>query len=75
VEGIRQDVTVMVTSYLNTPWYTEQLKRLTRGRRLDRRQFAAFVRRLKIPLAAKKRLLALTPARYVGLAAELARRI
>jgi adenylosuccinate lyase len=53
----------------------EQLKALTRGRRLDRRQFAAFVRRLKIPLAAKKRLLALTPARYTGKAAELARRI
>jgi hypothetical protein len=29
VEGIRKDVTVIVTSYLNTPWYTEQLKRLT----------------------------------------------
>jgi len=53
----------------------EQLKALTRGRRLDRRQFAAFVRRLKIPSAAKKRLLALTPATYTGKAAELARRI
>jgi len=53
----------------------EQLKALTRGRRLDRRQFAAFVRRLKIPLVAKKRLLALTPAGYTGKAAELARRI
>jgi adenylosuccinate lyase len=53
----------------------EQLKALTRGRRLDRRQFAAFVRRLKIPRAAKKRLLALTPARYTGKAADLARRI
>jgi len=53
----------------------EQLKALTRGRRLDRRQFAAFVRRLKIPQAAKKRLLALTPAAYTGKAAELARRI
>jgi adenylosuccinate lyase len=53
----------------------EQLKALTRGRRLDRRQFAAFVRRLKIPRAAKKRLLALTPATYTGKAAELARRI
>jgi len=53
----------------------EQLKVLTRGRRLDRRQFAAFVRRLKIPAAAKKRLLALTPAAYTGKAAELARRI
>jgi len=53
----------------------EQLKALTRGRRLDRRQYAAFVRRLKIPQAAKKRLLALTPAAYTGKAAELARRI
>jgi len=53
----------------------EQLKALTRGRRLDRRQYAAFVRRLKIPQAAKKRLLALTPATYTGKAADLARRI
>ena len=29
VEGIRRDVTVIVTSYLNTDWYTGQLKRLT----------------------------------------------
>ena len=30
VEGIRRDVTVIVTSYLNTDWYTEQLRDLTR---------------------------------------------
>jgi len=53
----------------------ERLKALTRGKRLDRRQFAAFVRRLKVPQAAKKRLLALTPADYTGKAAELARKI
>ena len=29
VEGIRQDVTVIVGSYLNTGWYAMQLKRLT----------------------------------------------
>ncbi|HMA90018.1 MAG TPA: adenylosuccinate lyase [Burkholderiales bacterium] len=53
----------------------EKLKALSRGRRLERRQLAAFIRRLPIPDAAKKRLLALTPAAYVGRAAELARRI
>lgn len=29
VEGVRQDVTVMVWSYLNTPWYAKQLRDLT----------------------------------------------
>ena len=52
----------------------EKLKALTRGKRLDRQQLAAFVRSLPIPAAAKKRLLALTPAGYTGFAAELARR-
>ncbi|MSR35251.1 MAG: DUF2723 domain-containing protein [Gemmatimonadetes bacterium] len=30
VEGIRRDVTVIVTSYLNTSWYTKQLRDMTR---------------------------------------------
>ncbi|HEX9709403.1 MAG TPA: DUF2723 domain-containing protein, partial [Candidatus Thermoplasmatota archaeon] len=29
VEGVRRDVTVIVTSYLNTDWYTRQLRDLT----------------------------------------------
>ena len=29
VEGIRRDVTVIVMSYLNTPWYVKQLRDLT----------------------------------------------
>jgi hypothetical protein len=29
VEGVRRDVTVIVTSYLNTPWYARQLRDLT----------------------------------------------
>ncbi|HEX6589256.1 MAG TPA: hypothetical protein VF039_09545, partial [Longimicrobiales bacterium] len=29
VEGVRRDVTVIVMSYLNTPWYVEQLREMT----------------------------------------------
>jgi adenylosuccinate lyase len=53
----------------------DKLKAVSRGKRLDRRSLAAFIRGLDIPSEAKKRLLALTPARYTGLAAELAKRI
>ncbi|MBC7802687.1 MAG: adenylosuccinate lyase, partial [Candidatus Parcubacteria bacterium] len=53
----------------------EKLKELSRGRKLDREQFAAFIRTLRIPAGEKKRLLALTPATYTGYAARLARRI
>src|SRR6185369_12492189 len=53
----------------------EKLKDMTRGRRLDRAQLAAFVKALAIPEEAKKRLLALTPGKYTGLAAELAKRL
>ena len=53
----------------------EKLKALSRGKRLDRKQLAAFVRGLPIPAAEKQRLLALTPASYTGLAARLAKRI
>src|SRR5687767_12085084 len=53
----------------------EKLKAMTRGRRLDRARLATFIRSLPIPAAAKKRLLALTPATYTGLAASLAKRI
>jgi len=53
----------------------EKLKAMTRGKRLDRARFALFIRGLPIPASAKKRLLALTPAKYIGLAASLAKRI
>jgi adenylosuccinate lyase len=53
----------------------EKLKAMSRGRRLERRSLAQFIRKLPIPAEAKKRLLALTPARYTGLAAVLAKRV
>src|SRR5204862_1903775 len=52
----------------------EKLKALSRGQRLSRKQLGAFVKSLPIPAEARKRLLALTPATYTGLAAELAKR-
>jgi adenylosuccinate lyase len=53
----------------------EKLKALSRGKKLDRAKLAAFIRTLQIPADAKKRLLALTPSSYTGLAARLAKRI
>ncbi|MDQ5848263.1 MAG: lyase family protein, partial [Pseudomonadota bacterium] len=53
----------------------EKLKVITRGKRLERKQLAQFVQKLPIPPEAKKRLLALTPDKYTGLAAELAKRV
>jgi len=53
----------------------EQLKELTRGRRITAADLAAFIEKLEIPAPAKARLLALTPAGYTGKAAELASRI
>ena len=57
------------------PGAYEKLKSLARGKRLDHKQLAAFVRALPIPAAEKQRLLVLTPATYTGLAAKLAKRI
>jgi len=53
----------------------EQLKELTRGKRVDQAALQAFVESLDLPAADRARLLALTPATYTGLAAALARRI
>lgn len=47
------------------------LKELTRGRRIGQAELVEFVRGLDIGDAAKERLLALTPADYTGVAAQL----
>ena len=51
----------------------ERLKELTRGQRVDAARMREFVAGLGLSDAARERLLALTPAGYTGLAAELAR--
>ena len=52
----------------------EKLKELTRGKGgITREELHRFVRALALPEDAKARLLALTPATYIGLAAKLAR--
>src|SRR6266704_4639509 len=65
--------TVMRAHRIPDPY--EQLKALTRGKRVDGEAMRAFIRGLALPEAEKARLLKLTPASYVGKAAELARKI
>jgi adenylosuccinate lyase len=65
--------TVMRRHGLPDPY--ERLKSLTRGKRVDGEAMRAFIRGLALPEADRKRLLDLTPAGYVGQAADLARRI
>ncbi len=65
--------TVMRRHGLPEPY--EQLKAFTRGQPMTRELMQGFVAALALPNAEKVRLLAMTPANYTGLAAELARRI
>jgi adenylosuccinate lyase len=52
----------------------ERLKELTRGKAITREALHTFIAALPIPDPERKALLALTPATYIGKAAELARR-
>ncbi|MFN5880237.1 MAG: lyase family protein, partial [Burkholderiales bacterium] len=53
----------------------EQLKELTRGKGITAQALADFVDRLPIAPEERERLRAMTPASYIGKAAELARRV
>ncbi len=53
------------------PHAYEKLKELTRGRKLTQKGMQKFVDSLKLPAAEKKKLKALTPSKYIGLAVEL----
>ncbi|PWV61057.1 adenylosuccinate lyase [Plasticicumulans acidivorans] len=65
--------TVMRRYGIEQPY--EKLKALTRGQRVDAVAMQAFVATLELPREARERLLELTPASYIGNAAEQARRI
>jgi adenylosuccinate lyase len=65
--------TVMRRYAIPNPY--EQLKELTRGKAITKEAMQIFISQLAIPPAAKELLLAMTPANYIGKAAELALRI
>ena len=52
----------------------EKLKEVTRGKSVRAEDLHGLIRSLEIPQAEKDRLLAMTPASYIGKAAELAKR-
>ena len=53
----------------------EKLKEVTRGKTVLAADLHGLIRSLDIPAADKERLLAMTPASYIGQATELARRV
>src|SRR6478752_5412601 len=65
--------TVMRRYGIENPY--EQLKVLTRGKGISREALREFINGLAIPQQAKDHLLAMTPANYIGVAAELAQNI
>lgn len=65
--------TVMRRYGLPKPY--EQLKELTRGKGITQDALQGFIAQLAIPNHEKERLLAMTPANYLGKAVELAKRI
>jgi adenylosuccinate lyase len=74
-EVLAEPIQTVMRRYGITGGY-EKLKELTRGKEgITRDALHALIRSLAIPDAEKKRLLALTPAAYIGKAAELAKRI
>ena len=60
---------------LGRPNPYEQLKALTRGKKVTEETMRTFIRSLALPEEDEKRLLALTPARYIGNAEDLVNRV
>jgi len=64
--------TVMRRYGIEKPY--EKLKELTRGQRVDAKAMKAFIEKLDIPDAEKQRMIKMTPASYIGNAAEQAKK-
>ena len=74
-EVLAEPIQTVMRRYGITGGY-EKLKEMTRGKEgITRNTLHELIRILPIPDAEKQRLLALTPATYIGKAAELAKRI
>ncbi len=73
-EVLAEPIQTVMRRY-GVPGAYEKLKEVTRGKTVQAEDLHGLIRSLDIPEAEKQRLLALTPAGYVGLAATLAKRI
>jgi adenylosuccinate lyase len=65
--------TVMRRYGIENPY--EKLKELTRGKGISQVGLQDFIKTLDIPASEKERLMQMTPANYIGIASELARKI
>ncbi len=70
-EVLAEPIQMVMRKHL-VPKSYEQLKKLTRGKKgITKASLAAFIKKLDIPAADKKKLAALTPEKYIGLAVQL----
>ncbi len=67
---LAEPIQMMMRRYGITDAY-EQLKKLSRGKEIDKKSIQEFIKDLDIPKEAKDRLLDLSPATYIGLAKAL----
>ena len=73
-EVLAEPIQTVMRRY-GVPGAYEKLKEVTRGKSVTPEALHALVRSLDVPQADKDRLLAMTPASYIGKAIELARRV
>ena len=69
VQSVMRALAAQGVEGMSNPY--ERLKELTRGRRIRQAELVEFVRRLGLPAQEEERLVALTPATYIGIAPQL----